>query len=133
MISISMHPLVQAVLRKMLPEEQRKTLANACVLRLLTAFPKGDDVAHWNECAALPACFSGNEPFGENGRRPGTSGKAAAYCRNISSQQRYLDEARLLTDRVVIRAKPFGADHPNFASALNNRGVFSKLWAISVC
>jgi len=47
---ISLHPLGQAVIRDEL-KDQGITMIQACILRLLTAFPEGDDPAHWDECA----------------------------------------------------------------------------------
>lgn len=126
--SISMHPLVQAVLREMLPEEQRKTLANACVPRLLTAFPEGDGRADWDECAALFPHVLAATKFAESMECDLEQVSTLLHKTGIYLHSRgMLTEARLLADRVVLLArKTFGNDHPNLASAVNNRGVLLK-------
>ena len=84
-ISISMHPLVQAVIRDTIADGQSKTWVDACVLRLLTAFPQGDDPVHWDECAALlPHILVVADHAEENERRPETARTAAARCLHIS-------------------------------------------------
>jgi|GEM_PF-2506309 len=101
-----MHPLVQAFIREMLPDERRKTSADACVLRLLTAFPNGDNPADWHECAALFPHVLAATNYAESMECDLEQVSSLLHKAGIYLHGRgLLTEARLLADRVVLLAQ----------------------------
>ncbi len=127
--TLSLHRLVQAVIRDRLPEAERKSWAEAAVKVVSKAFPIGsDDVRTWKECDRLLAHAITTADFAEP---LGVGLEAAAELINqmgaYSSGCAEYAKAKAAFERALkIVEKAFGPDHPNVASCVNNLGSVLK-------
>jgi tetratricopeptide (TPR) repeat protein/nucleoside phosphorylase len=122
---LSLHRLVQTVVRDRLKDEEKKVWAEAAVGTVNRAFPlRSDDVRTWPICARLlPHALTATQHAEELGVGTEASGRllnqAGAYLKGraeVSAAKTIWDRALKLTEAA------YGADHPNVASVLNNLG-----------
>jgi tetratricopeptide (TPR) repeat protein len=122
MQTLSVHRLVQAVLRDSIETRVEKEWKERVVRAVEVSCPNLDDMAQWNVCERwLPharVCAYWIEQ--ENMINPQATellNKAGCY---LKARARYADAEPLLVRAYSIRKKQLGASHPSMASGLNN-------------
>jgi len=129
--SLSVHRLVQAVVRDRMDEEEQKTWAGAAAELVNEVFPGGDlsaDVRAWPMCARLlPHARAAAHHAEENqvalpaaGRLLNQSGLYLKDRAEFAAAKSFYEQALPITEAA------YGATHPNFASNLNNLGGVLK-------
>jgi tetratricopeptide (TPR) repeat protein len=123
--TLSVHRLVQEVMRDRLAADGRKTWAEAAVRVLNRAFPyDSDDVRTWPDCARLlphgMAAAGHAEPLGLALESAGRLlNQMGLYLRGRAQ----FVEARATHERALrISEAAYGTDHPDVATDLNNLG-----------
>jgi len=120
--TLSVHRLVQAVLRDTLPTEDERQWKQRAVLAVTAARPDVQDVKQWDACerwlphALLCATWIEQEPI--------SSPEAALLLNDagyyLSERARYREAEPLLKRALEIREQELGAQHPDTAGSLNN-------------
>ena len=126
---LTVHRLVQAVMRDRMPATQQGTWAEAALHLINNAFDfRDDDIRTWTDCRDLlphALAVTGHaeqltvvlEPLGD------LLNAAARYLRNSA----VLSEARVILERALkIDEAAYGADHPSVARDVNNLGSVLK-------
>ncbi|MAG35012.1 MAG: ATP/GTP-binding protein [Dehalococcoidia bacterium] len=123
---LSLHRLVQAVVRERLAAEAQETWATAAVQLVLGAFPsESDDPQTWSECERLlPHALAAAEQAEALGVAPEATSwlldRTAMYQRGRAA----FGEARVLFERALgMSEEALGPDHPRVATGLNNLGL----------
>ncbi len=122
MKTLSIHRLVQAVLRDTLPTEDERQWKQRAVLAVSAARPKVNDVKQWPACerwlphALLCATWIEQEPI--------SSPEAALLLNDagyyLSERARYREAEPLYQRALEICEQQLGAQHPDTATSLNN-------------
>ena len=126
--AISVHRLVQAVVRDRLDEEGKKKWAGVAVKVVNSAFPfDSDDVRTWANCARLlphALTAAGNEEALNGGLEAcGLLNQAGLYLRGRAE----FSSAKALHERALkIDEATHGPDHADVAIDLNNLGLVLK-------
>jgi tetratricopeptide (TPR) repeat protein len=129
--SFVLHPLVQAVMRYRMTEDERKQWAEAAVRLVNDAFPEGsfeDEPQTWPLCAELlpHAQFAAEHAEAMDIGLAETAqllNKVGTYLQ-VSA---HFDEAKEAFERALrISETTYGLDHPNVASAVSNLGSVLK-------
>jgi tetratricopeptide (TPR) repeat protein len=124
--TLSLHRLVQAVIRDRLGEAGRRQWAEAAVEVVNAAFPyDSDDVRTWGECARLLPHAVATTDFAEP---LGVGLEVAArlldqmglYSRGRAE---YATAKAAYERALAIAEKAFGPEHPNVATVVNNLGL----------
>ena len=120
--TLSVHRLVQAVLRDTLPTEDERQWKQRAVLAVTAARPDVQDVKQWDACerwlphALLCATWIEQEQI--------SSPEAALLLNDagyyLSERARYREAEPLLKRALEIREQELGAQHPDTAGSLNN-------------
>jgi tetratricopeptide (TPR) repeat protein len=124
--SLSVHRLVQAVVRGGLGEEESKVWAEAAVDVVNEAFPyESNDVRTWEECARLlPHALAATAHVEESGIASGRAGRllnlVGIYLRG---RAQYIEAKTVLQRSLPIMSKVHGEEHSEYAAALNNLGM----------
>ncbi len=129
---LSLHRLVQTVIRDRLSEQEQATWAKAAVTLVEEAFPdESDDVRNWPECVRLisHALITANHAE--------TLGIAPAVTSDLLDKSgKYLlakaeySEAKTLFERALrIAEVEYGSNHPTVANRLNNLGFLLNVMA----
>ncbi len=127
--SVTVHRLVQAVVRDRLDDRERKKWAEAAVRLVNDAFPfDSDDVRTWPECARLlPHALSAAEHAEKLGVAPEATGRVLNLVGLYLSGRAEFREAKAALERALsIAEAAFGPNHPNIASTVNNLGTVLK-------
>ena len=119
--TLSVHRLVQAVLKDQMKEKQQKQWAKRTVSALSDAFP---DIQHqnWSQCELfLPHTFVCSELI----EQYQLFSVETAYLLNqtgfyLTERARYQEAEPLLQRALAIREQQLGAKHPDTAMSLNN-------------
>jgi tetratricopeptide (TPR) repeat protein len=126
---LSVHRLVQAVVRDRFGEDDRKRWTETVVRLLSSAFPPdSDDVQTWHQCSRLLPHALAAASHAESRE------VAPEVTQHILNQTGlYLDgradfaEAKVLFERALSLAeKAYGPDHPEVATTVNNFGFVLK-------
>ncbi|HYP40269.1 MAG TPA: FxSxx-COOH system tetratricopeptide repeat protein [Chloroflexia bacterium] len=123
--SLSVHRLVQAVVRDGLVGDESKVWAEAAVDVVDEAFPsESDDVRTWGECARLlPHALAATGHVEELGIASGRAGRllnmVGGYLRG---RAQYTEAKAVLHRSWPILSEVYGEEHSEYASALNNLG-----------
>jgi tetratricopeptide (TPR) repeat protein len=123
--SVTVHRLVQTVVRDRLAEPEKKKWAEAAVRLVNDAFPvEADDVRTWPECARLlPQALSAAEHAGKLGVAPEATGRVLNQAGLYLWGRAKFEEAKAALERALsIAEAAFGPKHPNVATAINNLG-----------
>jgi tetratricopeptide (TPR) repeat protein len=122
---LSVHRLVQAVVRDRLSGDDRKGWTETVVRLLSSAFPfYSDDVRTWHQCSRLlPHALAAAAHAGVLGVAPDVTqhilNQTGIYLRGRAE----FAEAKVLYDRALSLAeKAYGSDHPEVAAIVNNLG-----------
>jgi tetratricopeptide (TPR) repeat protein len=124
--SLSVHRLVQAVVRDGLGEDESKVWAGAAVDVVDEAFPyESDDVRTWAECARLlPHALAATgyvEQLGVASRNAGRLlNQAGAY---LKGRAQYPQAKDALQRSMTIMSTVHGSEHSEYACVLNNLGM----------
>ncbi len=124
--ALSVHRLVQAVVRDRLPEEARRTWAEAAVRLVNSAFPfHSDDVRTWPQCSRLLP-----HALAAAGHAEALQVASETTMHLLNQAGLYLHgraefaEAKAAFERApAIGEAAFGPDHPNVAVLVNNLGL----------
>jgi tetratricopeptide (TPR) repeat protein len=127
--TVTMHRLVQAVVREQLGEEEQRQWAER-VLRLVAAAFPAPEVAAWEQCQRLLphalVCVGHAERWGfcfPEGARLLLLHHAGEYLRRRAQQDTAL---LLLQQALVLREQTLGADHLDVATILNSLAVLYR-------
>ncbi len=124
--SLSIHRLVQAVIRERLKEAGRKLWAEAAVRVINEAFPfNSDDVRTWKECARLlPHVVATIDHAEVLEAAPGTvvrlMNQMGLY---LQGRAQYSATQATCERGLRLGIKVFGPGHPNVADMVNNLGL----------
>jgi tetratricopeptide (TPR) repeat protein len=127
--SLSVHRLVQAVVRDGLEEDESKVWAEAAVDVVEKAFPYGlEDVRTWVECARLlPHALTTTGYIEKAGVLSEIAGRLLDQVGNYLAERAQYVEAKSALERALsIMNKAHGVAHPTFASTLSNLGMVLK-------
>jgi tetratricopeptide (TPR) repeat protein len=120
--TVSMHRLVQAVVRAQLEEASQRVWAERVVRLVAEAFPDSRDFANWEQCQRLLPhvldCAGNLERWGfcfPEG--PSLLNQAGEYLRQ---RAQYGAALSLVQRALAIREQTLGPDHPDLAQSLNN-------------
>jgi tetratricopeptide (TPR) repeat protein len=126
---LSIHRLVQAVVRDRLDEEARKTWAQAAVSLVNSIFPdNSDDVRTWHICSnLLPHALAASE----HARELQMVYEAAGRLLNqvglyLVGRAEYAGSRVAFEQAIVMGEALYGADHPSTAIYYNNLGYVLK-------
>jgi tetratricopeptide (TPR) repeat protein len=123
--NLSVHRLVQEVVRDGLGEDERKVWAEAAVDVVNRAFPfESYDVRTWGECARLlPHALAATghvEGLGIASERAGRLlNQVGGY---LWGRAQYIEAKAVLQRSLPIMSKVYGEEHSEYAAALNNLG-----------
>ncbi len=123
---ISIHRLVQAVMRNGLSDKETKKWAAIAVRIVNDAFPfDNDDFRNWGHCEPL---LSHAQAAAEHAERMGVEQNAASQLLNkcgvyLYSRAQYAQAEPLYKRALAIRENALGPDHPNVAISLNDLAV----------
>lgn len=127
--AVSVHRLVQAVVRDSMGIEQRKVWSEAALGIVRSVFPSGNfDVGAWDICAALlPHALS----FSAHAERTGVEPGGTAILLNqvgsyLYGRAEYADARRIYERALKIDEAAYGPNHPNVAIHVNNLGGVLK-------
>lgn len=123
-VVLTIHRLVQVVLRDALPAESTRQWKQQSVALVQRVFPE-EEVAHWEKCERyLPhALLCANWVEQERIVSPEAArllNEAGSYAR---ARARYTAAEQLTRQALAIREQHMGADHPDTAQSLNNLAV----------
>jgi tetratricopeptide (TPR) repeat protein len=127
--TLSVHRLVQAVVRDRMNESEQKTWAAAAVNLVAKVFPReSDDVRTWPECARLIAhaleATQHCEMLGvANEPTAALMNQAGGYLRG---RAQFVEARELLGRALAMFERTYGSDHPWVATALNNLALVLK-------
>ncbi|HYO49723.1 MAG TPA: FxSxx-COOH system tetratricopeptide repeat protein [Chloroflexia bacterium] len=124
--SLSIHRLVQAVVRDGLSNDESKVWVEAAVDVVNVVFPlESEDVRTWAECARLlPHALTSTAYIEELGVLSSSAGRLLNQAGNyLGERAQYLEAKNALERSLSITSNVYGMDHPNFASTLNNLGM----------
>ncbi|HYP39092.1 MAG TPA: FxSxx-COOH system tetratricopeptide repeat protein [Chloroflexia bacterium] len=124
--SLSVHRLVQAVVRDGLGGDERKVWAEAAVDVVDEAFPSESyDVRTWGECARLlPHGLAATGHVEELGIASGRAGRLLNHVGNyLWGRAQYTEAKTVLQRSVPIMSKVHGEEHSAYATTLNNLGM----------
>jgi tetratricopeptide (TPR) repeat protein len=122
---LSVHRLVQAVVRDRLSEDDRKRWTEIVVRLLSAAFPfDSDDVRTWHQCSRLlPHALAAAAHAGVLGVAPEVTQHILNQTGMYSHGRAEFAEAKVLFDRALTLAEEaYGPDHPQVAAIVNNLG-----------
>ena len=126
---LSVHRLVQAVVRDRLSEDDRKRWTETVVRLLSSAFTfDSDDVRTWHQCSGLlPHALVAAAHAGVLKVAPEVTqyilNQTAIYLHGRAE----FAEAKVLFDRALpLAEEAYGPDHPEVAAIVNNLGLFLK-------
>ncbi|NQE52364.1 hypothetical protein C5S29_02125, partial [ANME-1 cluster archaeon GoMg3.2] len=126
---LSVHRLVQAVVRDRLSEDDRKGWTETVVRLLSSAFPfDSDDVRTWHQCSRLlPHALAAAAHAGVLEVAPDVTqcilNQTGVYLHGCAE----FAEAKVLFDRALpLAEKAYGPDHPAVATIVNNLGFVLK-------
>jgi len=124
--AFSVHRMVQAVARDRLPEEARRTWAEAAVRLVNGAFPSEDtsDVRTWPQCARLlPHALAAAGQGEALGVAPEAMGRLLNQVGLYLEERAEFAEAKAALEGVLaIYEQSLGSEHPYVATAVNNLG-----------
>lgn len=122
--ALSVHRLVQAVLRDSLPASKRKQWERRAVFALQATFPQGD-FENWSICerllphALLYANWRG-QTQDANLRAASLAFRAGYY---LTERGRYAEAERLHMQALALREQQLSPEHPDVAVSLNSLGA----------
>ena len=126
--TLSLHRLVQTVLRDAVPAEARSQWKQRAVLAVNTASPDVGDFKQWDICEQwLPhamACVVWIEQEGITFPEAAWMLNSAGYY--LNARARYTEAEPVLRHALAISEQQLGADHPDTAIILNNLGMLYK-------
>ena len=123
--ALSLHRLVQAVVRDRLTETDRQTWVEAAVRLVNAAFPyDSDDVRTWDECARL---LAHGLVASEHAEALEVAPEATARLLNqtglyLRGRAQFAEAKAHLERALTIAEAAYGPNHPNVASIVNNLG-----------
>ncbi|MDP2896514.1 MAG: FxSxx-COOH system tetratricopeptide repeat protein [bacterium] len=123
--SVTVHRLVQAVVRDRLDERDKKKWAQAAVRLVNDALPvEAHDVRTWPECARLlPHALSAAEHAEKLGVAPEATGRVLNQVGVYLWGRAEFREAKAALERALsIDEAAFGPNHPEVATHVNNLG-----------
>ena len=119
---LSIHRLVQVVLKESMKKQTRRTWAERVVRAVTRAFPDPDDVTLWEQCErVLPhalVCATLIEDFGFEFAEASRLLDQTAYY--LYSRAQFPQAEPLLQRALAIREQQLGPQHPDTAQSLNN-------------
>ena len=124
--ALSVHRLVQAVMRDRMSEDEQKRWADAAVRLVNEAFPyDSDDVRTWDECSVLlPHAVAVAEQAEKLGTNPEATGRLLNQMGLYLWGRAEFSEAKSALERALeIGETVYGPDHPNVAIRVNNLGL----------
>jgi tetratricopeptide (TPR) repeat protein len=124
--ALSVHRLVQAVVRQQLDRDQQHHWASAAVQLVCAALPtEPDDPAAWQAYARLlPHVLAATEHAEQLGAEPlATAGLLESAAYYLHERARYPDARRLYQRALSIREARLGPDHPDIAGSLHNLAI----------
>ena len=123
--SLSVHRMVQAVVRDGLSQDEKKSWAGAAVELVNRAFPyRQNDVATWAGSARLlPYALAAAGHAEDVGVAPEASGRLLNQAGSYLEVRAQLAEARTAYERALAMDEAtYGPDHPTVAIRVNNLG-----------
>jgi tetratricopeptide (TPR) repeat protein len=127
--SLSVHRLVQAVVRDGLGEDESKMWAGAAVDVVNEAFPfESYDVRTWGECARLlPHALAATAHVEGLGIASGRAGRLLNHMGlYLRGRAQYIEAKAVLQRSLPIMSKVHGPEHSEYAAVLNNLGLVSQ-------
>jgi tetratricopeptide (TPR) repeat protein len=127
--ALSVHRMVQAVARDRLPEEARRTWAEAALRLVNGAFPfDSDDVGTWPECARLlPHALAAARQAEALGVAAEATGRLLNQAGLYLMGRAQFAQAKATYERALaIGEATLGPDHPKVAIRVNNLGGVLK-------
>ncbi len=127
--TISIHRLVQAVIRDRLAEDEKNIWAAAAVKIVNEAYPQeSDDVRTWTDCERLLSHAQATTAYIEKLR---IANEATAYLLNsfavyIHGRASFAEAKAAFQQSLKICKKVYGEEHPEVAIRLNNIGMVLK-------
>jgi tetratricopeptide (TPR) repeat protein len=122
--TLTIHRLVQAVLRESMDEQTRRTWAERTVRATNLAFPDVTDTEVWEQCErSLPhalACATFIEEYSFAFPEAASLLSYTAYCFGEDGEDAHYAQAELLYQRALEIYKLLGSEHPQIASILND-------------
>ena len=122
---LSVHRLVQAVVRDGLTEDERKVWAGAAVSLLNWVFPdNSDDVRTWSECARLlpHALVATDHAEGLKASPEQTARLLNKVGMYLHGRAQFAESTIVLERALAISEAAYGPDHPTVATYLSNLG-----------
>jgi tetratricopeptide (TPR) repeat protein len=118
---LSVHRVVQTVVKEGMSEEERKKKAEQVVRAVNAVFPSVE-LAVWNQCERLvgsaQACSALMDEFGlRTLAASGLQGRAGSY---LFHRARYVEAESLMRQALAIEEKVRGPEHTAVATSLNN-------------
>jgi tetratricopeptide (TPR) repeat protein len=129
---VTVHRLVQAVVRDRLDEREKKRWAEAAVRLVNDAFPvQSQDVRTWPECARLlPHALCAAEHAEKLGLAPEATARVLNQVGAYLWGRAEFGEAKAALERALsIHEAAFGPNHPEVATVVNNLGNVLKALA----
>jgi len=124
--SLSVHRLVQAVVRDRLGEDEEKRWVETAVHLLSAAFPiESEDVRTWYQCSRLlPHAMAAAAHAEERGVTPEETSlilnQTGTY---LLGRAEFFEAKAHLKRALTLAEKVYGRDHPEVATILNNLGL----------
>jgi tetratricopeptide (TPR) repeat protein len=127
--SLSIHRLVQAVIRDRLGENEKKKWAEAAVRFVNRDFPfDSDDVRTWPTCSRLLLHALASAEYAERigGASDTTSRLLNQVALYLNTRAQFAEAKALLERALKIAEAAYGPNHPNVAIKINNLGLVLK-------
>ncbi len=119
---VSVHRLVQLVVRQRMADDERRRWSGAVVAALAVVFPSNsDDVASWQRCARLVSHALAATGHVDDADAPDGSGQLLDRVATYLQAKAQFGQARTLFERALaIDEAAYGPDHTAVATRLNN-------------
>jgi len=125
---LTIHRLVQTILRHEMDEAMRRSWAEKAVRAVVSVFPNPKDISNWLSCERLLPCAQTCAELIEEWKLE--SKEAGRLLNEISyylnSKADYEQAKPLIERALAIHEKVFGKEHPDVATSLNNLAELHK-------
>ena len=126
--ALSVHRLVQAVLKQSLDEQTQRTWAERTIKAVNEAFPDVSDYHNWPRCQQLlphaQACFAHLDQWHFAFAEAGSLCNQVGYY--LDDRAQYPEAEAWYQRAIVIGEQVFGPEHPDLASWLSNLALLYK-------